>query len=164
MQPTATFVLLTLISVALPTTCKSQQSPEIPVAIYDGNPAHIWNRLYSALRVRQDSQGYVYGEDSLDPMLWPQSQHLLSQPSHGIALRVLDAFLRTHAENLIKDPLKRAMLQRDLWAVFDWSVQQIQWTGTPEYGNEKRELQTRLAEVLKRLALTPKQIKALPET
>jgi hypothetical protein len=25
--------------------------------MYDENPAHIWNRLYSALRVREDSQG-----------------------------------------------------------------------------------------------------------
>ena len=163
MRRTAAFMLLTLIPIAVPTTCKSQQSSEISVAVYDGNPAHIWNRLYAALRVRKDSQGHVYGEDSLDPMLWPQSQHLLSQPSHGIALRVLDEFLRTHAENLIKDPLKRAMLQRDLWAVFDWSVQQIQWTGTPEYSNEQRELQSRLAELLRRLALTPEQIKALPD-
>ncbi|HEX2714343.1 MAG TPA: hypothetical protein VHM88_19290, partial [Candidatus Acidoferrales bacterium] len=158
-----TIAFLTLILIALPTTCKSQESSEISVAVDDRNPGHIWNRLYSALRVREDSQRHVYGEDSLDPMLWPQSQHLLSQPSHGIALRVLDEFLRTHAENLIKDPIKRAMLQRDLWAVFDWSVQQIQWTGTPEYSNEKRELQSRLAELLRRLALTPEQIKALPD-
>jgi len=163
MRRTATLVLLTLIPISLPAICKSQQSSEISVVVYDGNHAHIWNHLYAALRVRKDSQGHVYGEDSLDPMLWPQSQHLLSQPSHGIALRVLDEFLRTHAENLIKDPLKRAIMQRDLWAVFDWSVQQIQWTGTPEYSNEKRELQSRLAELLRRLALTPEQIKALPD-
>jgi hypothetical protein len=163
MRPTATFMLLTLLQIALPTTCKSQQASEISVAVYDGNPAHIWNRLYSALRVREDSRGNVYGEDSLDPMLWLQSQHLLSQPSYGIALRVLDEFLRTHAEDLTKDPLKRAMLQRDLWAVFDWSVEQVQWTGTPEYSDEKRELQSRLAELLRRLALTPEQIKALPD-
>jgi len=163
MRPAATFMLLAVILIAYPTTEKSQQGSEISVATYDENPAHIWNRLYSALRVREDPQGKVYGEDSLDPMLWPRSQHLLSQPSHGIALRVLDEFLRTHAENLTKDVLKRAMLQRDLWAVFDWSVQQLQWTGTPEYNNEKRELQSRLAELLSRLALTPEQIKALPD-
>jgi hypothetical protein len=163
MRATATFVLLALVPIALPTTGASPQTSEISVATYDRNPAHIWNRLYSALRVREDSQGNMYGEDSLDPMLWPQSEHLLSRPSQGIALRVLDEFLRTRAENLTKDPLKRVMLQRDLWAVFDWSVQQIQWTGTPEYSNEKRELQSRLAELLRRLALTPEQIKALPD-
>jgi hypothetical protein len=163
MRATAGFFLLALITITLSTTGESPQASEISLAVYDRNPGHVWNRLYSALRVREDSQGNLYGEDSLDLMLWPQSQHLLSQPSHETALRVLDEFLRTHAENLIRDPLKRAMLQRDLWAVFDWSVQQIQWKGTPDYGNEKRELQGRLAEVLRRLALTPEQIKALPD-
>jgi hypothetical protein len=163
MRPTATFMLLAVILIALPTTEKSQQGSEISVAIYDGNPAHIWNRLYSALRVREDLQGKVYGEDSLDPMLWPQEQHLLSEPSHGVALRMLDQFLRTHAENLTKDPLKRAMLQRDLWDVFDWSVQQYSRSGQPKYGNEKRELQNRLAELLRSLALTQEQIKDLPD-
>lgn len=68
------------------------------VAVYDENPAHIWNRLYAALRVRTDQQGGIYGEDSLDPMLWLRSKQLLSQPSHEVALRAMDEFLRTHAE------------------------------------------------------------------
>ncbi len=98
-------------------------------------------------------------------MLWQQSNHLLTQPSNGLALRALDEFLQTHAETLIQDPLKRAMLQSDLWAVFDWSVQEYSGaTGqSVGYSNEKRELQTRLAEVLKRLALTQEQIKSLPD-
>jgi hypothetical protein len=94
-------------------------------------------------------------------MLWWQSTHLLSEPSHHTALGMLDEFLRTHAENLIQSPVKRAMLQRDLWAVFDWSVQQ--YSGQPEYRGEKRELQSRLAELLRRLALRQEQIKALPD-
>ena len=144
---------------------RSLQTPSVSVAIYDENPSHIWNRLYEALWVREDPQTKAnrYGEDSLDPMLWRQSEHLLSQPSHGVALRVLDEFLRTHAEKLIQEPLKRAVLQRDLWAVFDWSVQQSSWKEQPGYGDEKRDLQTRLAEVVSRLALTQEQIKSLPD-
>jgi hypothetical protein len=88
---------------------------------------------------------------------------LLAGPSHARALRVLDEFLQTHAENLIRDPLKRAMLQRDLWAVFDWSVQQESARQRPHYDNERRELQTRLAEALRRLALSPKEIESLPD-
>ena len=141
---------------------RTPQNPAISVAVYDQNPSHIWNRLYAALWVREDSQGNRYGEDSLDPMLWTYSEHLLSQPSHGTALRVLDEFLRTHAENLIQDPVRRAMLQRDLWSLFDWSVQQYSRRAVTKYGDEKRELQNRLAEVLRRLALTQEQIKALP--
>lgn len=144
-------------------TPRSPQSSDISVAVYDENPSHIWNRLYAALRVREDSEGKGYSEDSLDPMLWRESEHLLAQPSHDFALRVLDEFLQTHAENLIQNPLKRAMLQHDLWAVFDWSVQQYSRSGQARYVNEKRELQIRLAEVLRRLALTQQQIKSMSD-
>ncbi len=166
MRPVAAFLLLSAFPIALWSAIASPGRPQTPnfsAAVYDENLSHIWNRLYAALWVREDSQGKRYGEDSLDPMLWPQSKHLLSQPSHDAALRVLDEFLRTHAENLIQDPIKRAMLQRDLWAVFDWSVQQYSGREQPEYGDEKRELQNRLAELLRRLALTQEQIKALPD-
>ncbi len=130
--------------------------------IYDKNPAQIWNRLYIALRVRADQQGNIYGADSLDPMLWQKSEQLLSQPSHEVALRVMDEFLRTHAETEIQDPLKKALLQHDVWAVFDWSVARST-IKPPRYAKEIRELQTRLAEVLRRVALTPAQIKSLPD-
>ena len=132
------------------------------VAVYDESPAHMWNRLYTALRVRTDQRGSIYGEDSLDPMLWQESEQLLSQPSHEVALGLMDEFLRTHAETQVQDPLKRAMLQHDLWAVFDWAVEQSE-IKAPKYATEIRELETRLAEVLRRLALTTSQIKSLPD-
>jgi hypothetical protein len=112
--------------------------------------------------VREDAPEILDGVDSLDPLLWPETEHLLAGPSHARALRVLDEFLQTHAENLIRDPVKRAILQRDLWAVFDWSAQQQSASRRPDYVNEKRELQSRLAEVLRRLAITPKEIESLP--
>jgi hypothetical protein len=98
-------------------------------------------------------------------MLWAESNHLLTHPSYELALHVLDEFLQTHAETTIKDPLKRATFQHDLWAVFDWSVRQYSGVATPslDYSDEKRELQIRLAEVLKRLALTQEQIESLPD-
>ena len=168
MRLATALILLAFVAIALwaiGASPRSLQTPGVSVVIYDENPSHIWNRLYEALWVREDPQTKAnrYGEDSLDPMLWRQSEHLLSQPSHGVALRVLDEFLRTHAENLIQEPLKRAVLQRDLWAVFDWSVQQSPWKEQPGYGDEKRDLQTRLAEVVSRLALTQEQIKSLPD-
>jgi hypothetical protein len=134
------------------------------ITLYDPNPAHIWNRLHEALLVREGPTGIQYGADSLDPLLWLNSTHLLAAPSHQRALRVLDEFLQTHAENLIHDPLKRAILQRDLWAVFDWSVKrEPERLGETVYEPEKRELQARLAAVLRRIALTSKQIESLPD-
>ena len=140
-------------------------SPEdslLPVAVYDSNPSHLWNRVYAALLVREDKHGKQYGEDSLDPLLWRETEHLLSQPSHRKAIQVLDEFLRIHGENLVDDPVKRASLQHDLWAVFDWTVAQYSANQRPQYDKEKQELQVRLAQVLQRLALTPDDVKSSP--
>jgi hypothetical protein len=151
-------------AVALIALSAAVTSKTVPISlpVYDKNPAHIWNRLYVALRVRADRQGNIYGADSLDPMLWQKSEQLLSQPLHEVALRVMDEFLRTHAETEIQDPLKRALLQHDLWAVFDWSAARSTMK-PPKYTKEIRDLQKRLAEVLRRVAITPAQIKSLPD-
>jgi len=128
------------------------------VTIYDPDSSHIWNRLHATFFVREDLPETALLPDALDPPFWYHTTYLLTQPSHKNAMRVLDEFLQTHAENLIRDPVKRAILQRDLWAVFDWSAGRA-----PGSGEEKRELQTRLGEVLHRLALTPEQIESLPD-
>ncbi len=137
--------------------------PEPSTTVFDSNPSHLWNRLYAVLLIREDRHGTELGADSLDPLLWLESEHLLKQPSHERALHVLDEFLQTRGETLIRDPLKRAMMQRDLWAVFDWSVQQDSRSAEPRYIEEKRELQMRLAEVLRRLALSGKEVETLPD-
>jgi hypothetical protein len=98
---------------------EDHEAHSIAVTLYDPNPQHLWNRLYAALFVREDQRGTIYGDDSLDPVLWIHSRHLLESESHVRAVHVLDEFLQTHAEKQIGDPLKRAVLQHDLWAVFD---------------------------------------------
>jgi hypothetical protein len=128
------------------------------VAIYDPDPGHVWNRLHATFFVREDLPETSLLPDALDPPFWFHTTYLLEQPSHNKALRVLDEFRQTHAENLIHDPVKRAMLQRDLWAVFDWSAKRALG-----YETERRELQARLQEILRRVALTPEQIGALPD-
>jgi hypothetical protein len=165
MRRLATAPALLLLTCCWLLMASTRHTPDaaIPVTVYDSDPAHLWNRLYSALLVREDQHGLRFGEDSLDPLLWMESEHLLSQPSHQQVISILDEFLRQHGETQIHDPVKRAMLQRDLWSVFDWSVQQESRGGRPRYENEKRELQSRLAAVLRRLALSPEEIKNLPD-
>jgi hypothetical protein len=133
------------------------------VAIYDPDPSHIWNRLHATFFVREDLPETASLPDALDPPLWYHTTYLLTEPSHKNALRVLDEFLEMHAENLIHDPVKRALLQRDLWAVFDWSAGRAPGSKQESAEEEKRELQGRLGEVLDRLALTPAQLAALPD-
>ncbi len=128
------------------------------VAAFNANSRNIVNRLYSALWIREDPPAIAYGDDTLDPPLWLDTKHLLTGPSHRLALQILDEFLRTHAETQIHSPLKRALLQRDLWAIFDWSA-----LTRDDHSRERQELQIRLAEILRRLALTPQELSSLPD-
>lgn len=129
--------------------------------LYDPNPTHLWNRLYRSLYQRLTLDGKDYGYDELDPLLWSQTTFLLKSPACQEATALLDEFLSTHGENLIKDPTKRAMLQRDLWAIFDWTTQVSQ---ASILSRDKEDLQLRLVKVMKRLALSPAEIKRLPNT
>jgi len=135
------------------------QHPLAAPAIFDSDPNHIWNRTYGCLFVRQAADGTSYGADALDPLLWYETRHLLTGESHRRALACLDEFLRSHAERKVQDPLKRAIFQRDLWAVFDWAA-----AISDELPQERRELESRLAQATRRLALTPEQVRALPDT
>lgn len=134
------------------------------VDVYASDPQHLWNRLYRALCMRTARDGTEYGLDELDPLVAPESTHLLRGPGHRQALAVLDEFLASDGEKQIADPLRRALLQRDLWAVFD------QWADPlpPEDKRHhllrpRRELQKRLVQVIRRVALPAEQIEALPD-
>jgi hypothetical protein len=127
-------------------------------AIFDSDPNHIWNRTYSCLVIRRGTDGREYGAEALDPLLWYKTHHLLSGDSHRRAIACLDEFLRNHAERTVGDPLKRAILQRDLWAVFDWAA------AGDDLPQQRHQLETRLAEAIRRLALTKEEVRALPDT
>ena len=147
------------VAVALSVTlqaCLAQAPAE--TFLFDAQPTHIWNRLHAALYERADAAGRTYGRDELDPLLWIPTKHLLTGPSREAAIRVLDEFLSNRAERLIRDPLRRAILQRDLWAIFDWSAQP-----SDTYPAERRSLELRLATIIQRLALSAEEIRALPD-
>jgi hypothetical protein len=126
--------------------------------LYDPEPNHVWNRLYRCFYRREGRDGREYGYDELDPLLWWSTKYLLKEPAYHQATTILDEFLSARAEKMIADPLKRAILQRDLWAIFDWS------TTVLNNSQEKLDLQIKLVQVIKRLALSPDQIAALPNT
>lgn len=137
-------------------------------AIYHADPAHLWNRLHAALLVRVGPDGIAYGQDRLEPLMWAESKHLLEHDSHERAMAVLQEFTKTHGEKLIDAPLKRAVLQRDLWLIFntledhhrDFAEPKL----TPEEASRARErLQIALADVIRRVALSPEAIRSLPD-
>jgi hypothetical protein len=103
------------------TTQPAQQIQAVrPPAIYAVDPQHLWNRIDRLFHVRIAATGEQFGGDVVDPLLWSETRYLLSEPSHAQALHLLDEFLDTHGERLIGDPVRRAVFQHDLWAVFDW--------------------------------------------
>jgi hypothetical protein len=125
-----------------------------PSPLYDQKPQHLWNRLHSALLVRTGPDDKEYGQDRLEPLLWNQSRYLLSGPSGDRARAVLEEFVRERGEKLIDDPVKRAILQRDLWLVANW---------LSETGLAKPPLERALGQAIRRLALSPREIARLPD-
>jgi hypothetical protein len=140
--------------------------PELgQVTHYDSDPAHLWNRLHGALLVRTNAAGKRFGQDELDPLLWLDSKYLLVGKRHKYILSVLDEFLSSNGEKLVTAPLKRAILQRDLWAIFDWlaNPQAVYALSRDEWTPAQRALEVRLAKAIRRLALSQEQVKKLPD-
>jgi hypothetical protein len=137
--------------------------------IYDSNPKHLWNRLNQTLFERTAADGKKYGLDELDILYWANTTNLLSHSSRQAAFAVLDEFIKTHGEKLISDPVKRALLQRDLWQLFDWTTfhherpNDIHRSFSKNFPLVTSELQSRLAIMIRRLALTSNEIAALPD-
>jgi hypothetical protein len=134
------------------------------ITVRDQDPGHLWNRLHDALFTRVAPDGVRFGATELDILYWDNTRHLLTPPSQQLALAVLDEFIREHGERLVRDPARRALLQRDLWALFDWSARLPYLASRNEVEPAARlELQRRLAVVIRRLALSPDEIAGLPD-
>jgi hypothetical protein len=127
--------------------------------LYDSNPNQLWNRIHAQFHVRIAPDGSEFGFDTVDPLLWRETRHLLIGRSYASAVRVLDEFLESNGERLIRDPLKRAVFQHDLWAMFDWLA-----SGSEGDETARSALMQRAARVMRRVALSRKDIEALPDT
>ena len=136
-------------------------TPAAPDPLYHPDPNHLWNRVHAALFVRTGPDGRTYGHDRLEPLLWAQSKHLADGPAADRAVAVLEEFVRTNGERLVDDPLKRAVLQRDLWLVFN-GLSRDTADGGVDPAAERLGLP--LAAVIRRLALPPEQVAKLPDT
>src|SRR5262249_61281274 len=55
---------------------RSAEEPARSRAIYHADPEHLWNRLHEALFVRIGPDGRTYGQDRLEPLLWPESKYI----------------------------------------------------------------------------------------
>ena len=145
-----------------------------PSAIYDANPQHLWNRLFAALYVREsnlpDRPGgepvrRIEGGDYIDFFGWGRTTYWSSEPTSRRLNELLDEFLTSGGPDLIDEPLKRAVLQRDLWAAHDFLVSQnVRRFGSLEVRRRRDALADKLARAVASLALSQEQIAALPDT
>ena len=156
MRVALTFVLA-MVTIGV-TSAGLKQRPSPQVGLYAADPNHLWNRIHRHFHVRVTADGHGYGSDTVDPLLWRETRYLLEGPSHQRAVGLLDEFLALHGERLITDPVKRVVLQRDLWAIFDWLANESEIL--PE---RRRVLMPRLARAIRRLALNRSQIDRLPD-
>jgi hypothetical protein len=137
-------------------TAEPKDPARVATTLYHRDPEHLWNRVHAALLIRVGPDGQAYGHDRLEPLLWGESQYLLRGSSADRAVAALEEFVRDKGERLIDDPVKRAVLQRDLWLVFNWLSDR---TDSPE----RKRLGDLLAAVIHRVALSPEQIARLPD-
>jgi hypothetical protein len=137
-------------------------------SVYDEDVSHLWNRVHATLFVRVGPDEIFYGQDRFEPLLWTQSKHLLEPVSHGRAVTVLDEFLANDGEKLINAPLPRALLQRDLWMVFNWLEGTHRDFAEPNFDTEamlkaQQQLRRRIVAMIGRLTLTHTEIQNLPD-
>ena len=164
-----------------------QTQPTQSAAIYDPDPNHLWNRLFVAF-YRQNVSNNLFipkdigqsqnrvesrwvGPDVLDPPLGKHPSFLLEDEPFSKANAVLDEFLSRQGASQIHDPLKRAMLQHDLWAVFDVLAQaappgefHLKWIALPQQQRHRNLLKMKLAQAIRSLALSRSEIESLPDT
>ena len=148
--------------------------PSAKASLFHPDSNHLWNRLHAALFVRVDKAGQEHGHDSVDPLLWPgTAKFLLQGKSHKEGVALLDEFITKDGGKLVKDPLRRAVMQHDLWAIFDWTANALnplpfggavdpKKLATGELNAARKALRQRLAKVIANLALSEKEIASLP--
>lgn len=144
-----------------------------PLPLYDPDPQHLWNRLFAALYVRTSelpsrpsgpSVRRIEGGDVLEFPAWARTAYWTEPAVTARLTDLLDAFLDGHAEGLVKDPVRRVLLQSDLWAAHDHLVgQNIAWFGTREERARRARVARLLARAIRSLALTRETLERLPD-
>lgn len=140
-----------------------------PLPLYDKDPEHLWNRLFAAFYIRpgeNPTSGQprrIEGGDAyLEPLLWPETPYFSTPEFFARASRLLDEFPGGAGEKPGQDPLKRALFQHDLWAVF-YRLQQQGNFGGREAAVRREAFCKRLVRAIKAVALSQEEIATLPD-
>jgi hypothetical protein len=150
----------------------SLRSAEAPV-LFDADPQHLWNRLYAAATIRPSllpskREGSpiarIEGGDRIEFLGWGGTSYYDESATLTTLQKLLDQFLETNGEKYTTDPLKRVLLQRDLWTLFDFMIQRhIDRKGDADTRQHRNEVCYKLARVIQALALSAETLAKLPD-
>ncbi|MEM7012424.1 MAG: hypothetical protein AAF585_13185 [Verrucomicrobiota bacterium] len=122
-------------------------------------PADPYNTLYDVMMARHASDGKAYAADETSPTIYSTSEFPYDDKTYEKFNAALDAFAALPQSKIeTYSDIKRALLQRHLWKVFDWG----HYKHNQPY--RRAALQPKIASLIRRLALTREQILALPDT
>jgi hypothetical protein len=164
----------------------SRAAPDPPAEkpLFDADPDHPANCLHRHVYLRDGKDVGVDDREPLSPSGYtPTSTFLTKGKSHRDAVALLDEFLKLAPERRVKDPAKRAVLQHDLWEAFTSTTPEARLfiyadvTGRtlkaqhyvdpgdagPDDRQERRAVQKRLAQAMRAVALSAREIDALPD-
>jgi hypothetical protein len=166
-----------------PTPAASRAAPEPPAekALFHSDPEHVWNRLHRHVFLRDDKNVSVDDREPLSSVTAQTSAFLTKGKSHQEAVALLDEFLKVAPDRQLKEPLKRAVLQHDLWEAFTATTQEARlfvfsdvngrllkdqhYIDPGDAGlddrKQRRDVQKRLAQAMRAVALSPREIEAL---
>lgn len=147
---------------------------DAPLPIYDADPDHLWNRLFAAFYIRPrvlpatDTHPELTryeGGDVIEFLAWGSTTYWSSEAVSRKVTPLLDEFSDSGGAGLVTQPIRRAVLQHDLWAVYDHLIAlNIQRTGDLATRRRRDRLCQKLARCLQRLALTQSELDQLPDT
>ncbi len=149
-----------LIAQSFSATAARAMEDEAAAPQRSAEPAAAYTRLYESIMIRKGRDGKNYGTNALDPLLvWPPSKFLLKGKSRERLIAALEAFAAQPSRKFeVYTEVQRAIMQRLLWAVFDWTAKR-----GGNASERKRALQRKLVPIIRRLSLSYEEINALPD-
>ena len=144
-----------------------------PLPLYDADPRHLWNRLFAAVTIRPSRLpsvrggppvARIEGGDRIEFFGWGGTTYWDESANVAQLERLLVELLERGGEKLSTDPLKRVLLQHDLWTLFDFlTVRHIARLGDLETRRRRNEVCRKLARAIQLLALPPETLAKLPD-
>ncbi len=136
------------------------------VPIFGEDSANPWDELRDVFYVRRFSTGDVYEHTvALDRPPWQNwARFYLDENFHDHIVKTLTAFLAQSKDEVERQPaLRRAILLRDLWPVFDAQTHAYEPVPPASAVERQARLRNLVARAMRRLELTEDEARNLPD-